>query len=80
MNRHIGKNIGELCKTNNYKKLSVQDYILIAKLREDIRNNKELIFSKIKSEALKDAIRLMPTFMSAYLLYISGDYLFLFNN
>ena len=76
MNNFIGRNIGELCKSSGGKKLSTNDYMAIANLREKIRLNKEEVLDSLESKHLKDAIKLMPLYMSAYLLYISnGDVL-----
>lgn len=69
-NAYIGRNIGELCKQIAGTKLTADDYIAIARMRYELRADKLNMLSVIKSDELRDAVRLMPVFMAAYLLYM----------
>lgn len=69
-NLHIGRNIGELCKRIAGKKLTAEDYAAVARLRSEMKYDRQSVLDAIQDESLSDAVKLMPVFMAAYLLHV----------
>ena len=67
----IGREIGRLCRLYAHKKLTATDYVGIAALRSRLVEDKVSVLDECNDESIADAVKLMPTYMAAYLLYLA---------